>query len=1152
MESSQEVLSSSMTEFPKTKDRFRSHLLEEKIGNFLKHQDQRRHIIGQVPLSFRGSLQEYFNSLVPLLDTSFSRLADHQLFVGNLHVVDKLSFIVAYLALELSDYSGAESSLNAQGISLDKLKTPFDQDHLSSHPLFRILPEAIGLLFGRPQGLEDLLKEPLDQHLAVLKDRVGQAKMIPVSPSDYVTHINRTLELFYYDWATHLTLASEQRTLDEVGLQTVHFLENRELLTSRRPDWVYDLVFGNYLALQAGQRIDEEILSFPPLTSEPMVNDLLQEYYDRLLKRALAGDVIAQGSTLTVVYEFIKSIRDRGSLHITQDEIKAWFIERNLSFDEKSLDDVLVVLSEPTYTRGDPLSKQEFRDRISRRNNHFLVDESEALGLVETMRSHPGGFDAGGAFQEFWKTSSLFEMRITPQKGLAFSESDRFVDVARDYIKDFVYRFYLFKHGVLKRSPSRILSRSTDLRFVQYPGHSRNSAFRDFRSIELIGSSGQDDPKNILTPGFAAFRDGLGALPHLNPEDYLHYYILSIQKSLEGLVLPLDDIIQIGTMPNGKISSFIRKLRQIASSPDVPDSVLLDKIDELSALELSSMFEELASFQKSRLIDLASHAQYVFAKDMSSPSLSYVKRYLGRKPFVRVNKLFIHDKTHPYLSRLEKFCFEETQDELILFLPPFDESDKAQQQFFTDLARSLRATEEPDRSLLMSQRHLTIDESKVYLKATLTNLARARTRNNLQIPDGTSNVPARLGQAILPSEYLLEVFGDRDSQFFHNLALQARLRGSASFVDALSDRDIKEILEELYVVVQKRLRKIKRKNLHAQEKNLRALHHYSLAHTFLSQANNRLDSAIDYDTMRFEFNQDAFNNVADRTASCISSRGPDAVASLLYEIDPTIFTPYVNVYSQGEYKGSLVKNMVFKGNLLFRTEIMPINSKTTSGAILVVDGVLGGPEADQFKHEWMRMNYLGLLHLASSLGCETLLVNTAHSRGQQSAHDFVLHVARQNGMVEGRDFVYEIEDSDGIRKFRLLDEEASSTESMKQPYTHRIVKQAFPPASALLLQRKDEQRTFSLEDFEIHPRLRALHQMNSLKGLARIVVAGKNQRETYDGHLYLTSFYEDECERNPANPKPHWVKVHEGIPRYVSALETNVKEELQRLLHDKD
>ncbi|USN45831.1 MAG: hypothetical protein H6502_01720 [Candidatus Woesearchaeota archaeon] len=150
----------------------------------------------------------------------------------------------------------------------------------------------------------------------------------------------------------------------------------------------------------------------------------------------------------------------------------------------------------------------------------------------------------------------------------------------------------------------------------------------------------------------------------------------------------------------------------------------------------------------------------------------------------------------------------------------------------------------------------------------------------------------------------------------------------------------------------------------------------------------------------FKVETNALRCVCDVTDSCLSKGGINTHAQLLYLLHPRTHLLHLDLITIGGSIGGGVKNIL--AEVTSRRLDEDDASAVKQG--LLLDGCIAGKAADTLfsKETWMKENYRALLLLAHSLGYSALLLNTHHSPGQDSPHEFVRYVASQleNGSTE--------------------------------------------------------------------------------------------------------------------------------------------------------
>ncbi|MGV8171876.1 MAG: hypothetical protein ACP5OA_04245 [Candidatus Woesearchaeota archaeon] len=235
----------------------------------------------------------------------------------------------------------------------------------------------------------------------------------------------------------------------------------------------------------------------------------------------------------------------------------------------------------------------------------------------------------------------------------------------------------------------------------------------------------------------------------------------------------------------------------------------------------------------------------------------------------------------------------------------------------------------------------------------------------------------------------------------------------------------------------------------------------------------------------FERNKYFLDDLLDDTGACLGLEGSQRRGSLCYLLDKSMYITHINEYSSSnhvlkkEFK-SILKNISFIG----------INNKKEK--MLILDGSILSDEYEHLQETYFSLNYKGLIRLAKKIRADKILINTSHSRAQQSTHDFVKYIADQNGLKEGTDYVMEKNGETVV--FKLLSGLKTTKEGFQ--YTHKVNKKPID------------------------------------KSIVEAVSNGD-----YKGEQFLDSLYLWEKYHNPSNPKPQW-NMGKG---YITAIEILVK-----------
>jgi|GEM_PF-6372048 len=241
--------------------------------------------------------------------------------------------------------------------------------------------------------------------------------------------------------------------------------------------------------------------------------------------------------------------------------------------------------------------------------------------------------------------------------------------------------------------------------------------------------------------------------------------------------------------------------------------------------------------------------------------------------------------------------------------------------------------------------------------------------------------------------------------------------------------------------------------------------------------------------LEFGYNRYFLDDLFDISGSCLGVYGNQRTASLCYLLDKSMHITHINMssrQSRGIGFTSIMKNILFQG-------------KTEKGSrVMVLDGSILSEELSEKKQEFFRLNYEGILTLTQRQGIRRLLINTSHSRAQQSTHEFVRYIAESCGMRLNTDYTYP--KVENIREFQLNLANHSSEKDFR--FTHYV-----------------EKPTIN-------------------KNITTRISNGN-----YHGEQFLDSFWAWEKYSNPSNPEPQW-NMGKG---YITAIEIDVEKELKRM-----
>ena len=197
-----------------------------------------------------------------------------------------------------------------------------------------------------------------------------------------------------------------------------------------------------------------------------------------------------------------------------------------------------------------------------------------------------------------------------------------------------------------------------------------------------------------------------------------------------------------------------------------------------------------------------------------------------------------------------------------------------------------------------------------------------------------------------------------------------------------------------------------------------------------------------FDSMAVETQQCFLDDLVDKLKCCISTKGSEREASLIYRLDRNILVFALNPYRQDKRGGTMAKLLLVKAK---DYEKEHPNEKN----VLIVDGVIASPLIgkllqDDAKNgvDWREAIYTAFMSFAARTGYPRVVVNISHGIAQQSVHEFVKYVADMQGFKERTDYTFDPEN--GVCVFRLTEQGYQRVSARTLPnglrYTHHLKK----------------------------------------------------------------------------------------------------------------